>query len=86
MCQPPLNSWNIVESGIQHYKPNRMCHSISIIYILCYVYDISGSSEFDQFLVMALTNPSLFGGLMAFLLDNTVKGSYIIVINNNINQ
>jgi hypothetical protein len=56
-----------------------MYHSISIIYFLCYVYDVSGSSEFDQFL--ALTNSSLFGGLMAFLLDNTVKGKYIIVIN-----
>ena len=59
----------------------RTYQSISIIYFLCYVYDVSGSSEFDQFLVMALTNPSLFGGLMAFLLDNTVKGRYIIVIN-----
>lgn len=58
-----------------------MYHSISIIYFLCFIYDVSRSSKFDQFLVMALTNPSLFGGLMAFVLDNTVKGKYIIVIN-----
>lgn len=48
-----------------------------------------GSEEFDKFLIMALTNPSFFGGLVAFILDNTVKGKmtsllYVYKSNKNV--
>ncbi|XP_076112163.1 solute carrier family 23 member 1-like isoform X1 [Mytilus galloprovincialis] len=35
----------------------------------------TGSDEFDKFLMMTLTNPSFFGGFVAFILDNTLKGT-----------